>query len=49
MNLQCPYCHGYGVYKVKKRWWERLLRRQQWYQCVDCERHSERVDLNEVF
>lgn len=35
--LQCPSCANYGVYPVRRRWWQRLLRTSNRYYCQDCE------------
>lgn len=34
--LQCPYCTSYGIYPIKRRWWQRLLRLERRYRCQDC-------------
>lgn len=48
MKLQCPRCRGFGVYKVKQRWWERVLHIERFYYCVDCEAHLPRSRMREV-
>lgn len=48
MKLQCPHCHSFGLYKVKQPWWERLLRFEHRYHCIDCAREVPRSEVKEV-
>ncbi len=48
MKLQCPHCHGFGLYKVRRHWWERLLHVERRYYCVDCETSFLRSRIVEV-
>ena len=34
--LQCPDCKSYGVYAIKRHWWQRLLNLPHRYDCHDC-------------
>lgn len=33
---QCPNCNNFGVYPIKRRWWQRLLNLSHRYYCYDC-------------
>ncbi len=48
MKLQCPHCHGFGVYKLRRHWWQRLLKLERIYYCVDCEQTLPRSRLQET-
>lgn len=48
MKLQCPHCYGFGVYKLRRLWWQRLLHLERYYYCVDCEQAMPRSRLQEV-
>ncbi len=33
---KCPQCSSYGVYAIRRRWWQRWLRTPHRYHCQDC-------------
>ncbi|TDX26924.1 hypothetical protein DFO67_1146 [Modicisalibacter xianhensis] len=39
---RCPNCNNFGVYPVKRRWWQRLLNLPHRYYCYDCGRECAR-------
>lgn len=43
--LRCPYCSSYGIYPIKRRWWQRLLQLPHRYHCHDCGHDYERAQL----
>ncbi len=32
----CPKCGSYGIYKRRRRWWQRLLLLPAQYRCHEC-------------
>ena len=34
--LRCPGCKSYGIYPIKRRWWQRLFKVPHRYRCQDC-------------
>ncbi|TDX26923.1 hypothetical protein DFO67_1145 [Modicisalibacter xianhensis] len=45
--LKCPDCESFGVYAVKRHWWQRLANLPHRYECHDCGRFSSKAELIE--
>lgn len=46
--LQCPHCKGFGVYAIRRSWWQRLCQMSHRYDCHDCGRVLQRSELVET-
>ena len=33
---RCPRCASFGIYPIKRRWWQRLFNLSHRYYCYDC-------------
>lgn len=33
----CPACRSFGLARVHRRWWRRILQLSPLWQCLDCE------------
>ncbi len=33
---RCPHCGSYGIFKRRRRWWQRLLFISSQYRCHEC-------------
>ncbi len=42
---RCPGCNNFGVYPVRRRWWQRLFRLSHHYYCYDCGKDCIRPEL----
>lgn len=43
--LRCPDCKSYGIYPIKRRWWQRFLKVPHRYHCQDCGRDYRHGDV----
>ena len=39
----CPRCSSFDVRRVKRRWWDHILRRRRVYRCDGCQHRFART------